>query len=96
MQKVKIEPFKLIGIAIRTTNEEQKAIKEIAALWQRFMSGNILEKIPDKLDYTIYSLYTWYEGDTRNLILSFLVVKCLALTKSPKEWRENHLMVERI
>lgn len=63
MQKVKIEPFKMIGIAIKTTNEGQKANKEIAELWQRFMGENILEKIPNKVDYAIYSLYTEYEGD---------------------------------
>lgn len=63
MQKVKIEPFKMIGISIRTTNEGQKAGKEIAGLWQRFLGENILDKIPNKVDYTIYSLYTEYEGD---------------------------------
>ncbi|WKV13596.1 GyrI-like domain-containing protein [Marivirga harenae] len=63
MQKVKIEPFKLIGIAIKTTNEGNKANQEIAELWQGFLSENLLEKIPNKVDYTIYSLYTEYEGD---------------------------------
>lgn len=63
MQKVKIEPFKLIGIAIRTTNEGQKANKAIAELWQRFLGEGILEKIPNKVNNTIYSLYTEYEGD---------------------------------
>lgn len=63
MQKVKIEPFKVIGIAIRTTNEGEKAAQEIAALWQRFLSENLLEQIPNKVDTTIYSLYTEYEGD---------------------------------
>jgi predicted transcriptional regulator YdeE len=63
MQKLEIEPFKLIGIAIKTTNEGKKADKEIAELWQRFMRENLLEKIPNKVGNTIYSVYTEYEGD---------------------------------
>lgn len=63
MQTVKIEPFDLIGISIRTTNENEQSASEIAELWKKFMSENILEKIPNKIDNTIYSLYTDYEDD---------------------------------
>lgn len=63
MQTVKIEPFKIIGISIRTTNENGQASKEIAELWGKFMSDNILTKIPNKVDNEIYSLYTDYESD---------------------------------
>ena len=63
MQTVKIEPFKIIGISIRTTNENGQAIKEIAELWGKFFSESILAKIPNKVDSEIYSLYTEYEGD---------------------------------
>ncbi|SEA44058.1 GyrI-like domain-containing protein [Bizionia paragorgiae] len=63
MQTVKIEPFKIIGIAIRTTNENGQASQEIAELWQRFMSENVNSKIPNKIDNSVYSLYTDYESD---------------------------------
>ncbi len=63
MQKVKIEAFKIIGISIRTTNDNGQASKEIAELWGKFMSENILTKIPNKVDNEIYSLYTDYESD---------------------------------
>lgn len=63
MQKVKIDPFSIIGISIRTTNENGKSANDIADLWNKFMSENILDKIPNKIDSTIYSLYTDYEGD---------------------------------
>jgi predicted transcriptional regulator YdeE len=63
MQKVKIEPFKIIGIAIRTTNENGQASQEIAELWQRFMSESVISKIPNKIDNAVYSLYTEYESD---------------------------------
>nr|WP_313819639.1 effector binding domain-containing protein [uncultured Allomuricauda sp.] len=41
MQTVKIEPFNIIGISIRTTNENEQASKEIAELWDKFMSESI-------------------------------------------------------
>ncbi|WKN43518.1 GyrI-like domain-containing protein [Tunicatimonas pelagia] len=63
MQKVKIEPFNIIGISIRTTNENGKASNDIAELWQKFMSENTLTKIQNKVGTEIYSLYTDYEGD---------------------------------
>lgn len=63
MQKVNLEPFQLIGIAVRTTNENGQAAEEIGGLWQKFMSEGILGQIPNKVDHTIYSLYTEYEGD---------------------------------
>lgn len=63
MQIVKIEPFKIIGISIRTTNENGQASQEIADLWQRFMSENVISKIPNKIDNSVYSLYTEYESD---------------------------------
>jgi len=63
MEKVEIGPFELIGIAVRTTNENNLAAKEIAGLWGKFMSENVLDSIPNKIDSTVYSLYTEYEGD---------------------------------
>lgn len=63
MQEVQIEAFDLIGITIRTTNENGKAKTDIAELWGKFMAEDLLNKIPNKVDGTIYSLYTDYEGD---------------------------------
>ena len=53
----------IIGISVRTTNENNQAAKDIGDLWGRFMSQNILGEIPNKIDSTIYSLYTDYESD---------------------------------
>ncbi len=63
MQKVNIESFQVIGIAVRTTNANGQAAKDIGALWGRFMGENIAAKIPNKLDQSVLSIYTNYEGD---------------------------------
>ncbi len=63
MDKVKIEPFRVIGISVRTTNENHQAAKDITDLWGKFMNEKVLEAIPNKIDNTVYCLYTDYESD---------------------------------
>ena len=63
MQTVKIAPFKLIGLSVRTTNVAGQSAQDISALWGKFMSENISAKIPNKINDSILSLYTNYEGD---------------------------------
>ncbi|PCJ64541.1 MAG: AraC family transcriptional regulator [Bacteroidetes bacterium] len=63
MQKITIEPFKVIGISVRTINHADTAAKDIGGLWDRFISQNLLAQIPDKLEDSIYAIYTNYEGD---------------------------------
>ena len=84
MQKVKIEPFKLIGISIRTTNENGQSGKEITELWGKFMSENVLEKIPNKVDNTVYSLYTDYEGDHTKPYTAVLGCKVHTIEEVPE------------
>jgi predicted transcriptional regulator YdeE len=50
-----------IGIEIRTNNQE--CIPAMRGLWEKFYKEGLLEKIPHKVNSTIYALYTKYEGD---------------------------------
>ncbi|MDR6546382.1 putative transcriptional regulator YdeE [Chryseobacterium rhizosphaerae] len=63
MNNVQTEPCQVIGIAVGTTNENNQAATDIGALWGRFMNEGILEAIPNKMDTTVYSIYTDYEKD---------------------------------
>ena len=63
MKNVKKEAFKVVGIKVRTTNENGQAGHDIPALWNRFITENIWEKIPNKVDPSILSIYTNYESD---------------------------------
>ena len=58
-----IEPFKFIGIAIRSSNTTGKATEELGALWGRFFEEQIGAKIAGKVSEDIYSIYTDYESD---------------------------------
>lgn len=84
MQKVTLESFKVIGISVRTTNQNGQAGKDIPALWDKFMSEGILEKIPNKVDPTIYSIYTDYESDHLNPYTTVLGCKVNSDAKIPE------------
>lgn len=85
MQNVKVEPFKLVGISVRTTNTNGQAAKDIQELWLKFMSENILSKIPNKVDDTVYSLYTEYEGDHTEPYTTIIGCKVSDINELPEE-----------
>lgn len=53
----------MIGISVRTTNENGQATQDIPALWNRFMAEEIAKEIPNKADHSIYCIYSGYEKD---------------------------------
>lgn len=55
--------FSVIGISVRTTNENGQSAKDIPALWNTFMSEAIVEKIPNRISQDIICIYTDYEKD---------------------------------
>ncbi len=63
METTTIDAFKVIGISTQTTNANGQGAKDIGALWQKFMSEGVMQKIPNKVGGEIYSIYTDYEGD---------------------------------
>ena len=79
-----IKSFDIIGIAVRTTNENGQSGTDISALWNQFMSEGILEKIPNKVDYTIYSVYTLYEKDYTKPYTTILGAKVSSLDNIPE------------
>jgi predicted transcriptional regulator YdeE len=63
MSNQTIQKFSVIGISVRTTNENGQAGQDIPALWNKFMTEGITEQIPNKIDNSIYCIYTEYEKD---------------------------------
>lgn len=84
MNNVKVEPFKVIGIAVRTTNENNQAAKDIPVLWEQLMKENIVENIPNKIDNAVYSIYTDYEKDHTKPYTTILGCKVASLDHIPE------------
>lgn len=63
MQKATIAPFNIIGLSVRTSNQNNQAAQDIPALWEQFIKENVMLNIPNKIEDNIYCIYTNYEGD---------------------------------
>jgi predicted transcriptional regulator YdeE len=84
MSHQKIQKFHVIGISVRTSNENGQSAKDIPALWNKFMSEGILQQIPNKIDDTIYCLYTDYEKDHTKPYTTILACKVSNLDNIPE------------
>jgi len=63
MNIVTLHSFHLIGIVVRTTNENGQSGIDIPELWKQFWSKNILSAITNRIDNSVYSVYSDYEKD---------------------------------
>ncbi|NJB72230.1 putative transcriptional regulator YdeE [Saonia flava] len=84
MKKHQLSAFQVIGISVRTTNENGQAKKDIGNLWSEFMSKNIVTKIPNVLDETIYAVYTDYDKDHTKPYTTILGYKVWSLDTIPE------------
>jgi predicted transcriptional regulator YdeE len=58
-----MENFKIIGISVETTNQNNQAATDLGQLWGRFYNEQISSKIPNKESEDVYAVYTDYESD---------------------------------
>lgn len=63
MTTQRMDGFHIIGISVRTTNENGKSAQDIPALWANFLAEDTLTKIPNKVSDDLYCMYTDYEHD---------------------------------
>jgi predicted transcriptional regulator YdeE len=84
MKTTTIEQFYIIGITIRTTNENGQSGTDIPFLWHTFMSENIAAQIPNKVDDAVYSVYTDYELDHTRPYTTLLGCRVSSLDQIPE------------
>jgi predicted transcriptional regulator YdeE len=61
---VEQQEFSVIGIQVRTSNaKEITGVGAIPKQWDKFFKEGIADKIPNKVDSTIYAVYTGYATD---------------------------------
>ena len=60
---VELEEKKVVGVKIKTTNQNGKSIQDIGMTWQKLFADGIYEKIQNKVNNKTIGLYTEYEGD---------------------------------
>ncbi|SEB53708.1 Predicted transcriptional regulator YdeE, contains AraC-type DNA-binding domain [Tenacibaculum sp. MAR_2009_124] len=63
METIQKDQFYVVGISVRTSNENQKAKEDIPMLWNQFMTKDMKGVINNRIDDTICAVYTNYESD---------------------------------
>jgi len=74
----------VIGISMRTTNENGQAAQDIPALWNQFLSGQIASRILNKIGNDVYCIYTDYEKDHTKPYTTILGCKVSSLAVIPE------------
>ncbi len=81
---LQLPSFRIIGIAVRTTNQGAQSQKDISTLWQRFVREDIISKIPDKENDEIYCIYADYENEANGHYTTIIGCKVKSLDKTPE------------
>ncbi|MFI5138166.1 MAG: GyrI-like domain-containing protein [Sphingobacteriales bacterium] len=76
--------FYLVGLTVRTSNQNGQSQKDIGGLWALIMQNNLLLKIEDKVSDDTYSLYTDYETDYTGFYTTVIGCKVSSLDKIPE------------
>lgn len=83
MSREHIERFYVIGIAVTTCNTDGSAAQDIPALWAKFAGERLDSKIPNRIDDTVYCIYTDYESDYQHPYLTLLGCRVSSLDEIP-------------
>lgn len=75
--------FKIIGIATRTTNKDNKSQKDLEKLWGQFYAEKIVEKVSNKISNEIISIYTDYKSDYTEDYTTIIGVLVSSIDKVP-------------
>ncbi len=63
MSQINLEAAFVIGISVRTSNAAGESGTAIPGLWNRFISEGVISRIPNRLNDSVYCVYTAYESD---------------------------------
>jgi predicted transcriptional regulator YdeE len=76
--------FKIIGISVTTTNQNNQAQHDLGKLWERFFVDNIFDRIPNKRSGEILSVYTDYKSDYTEAYTTIIGVPVTTLEHIPE------------
>ena len=79
-----IQKFSIIGVSVRTTNENGQSGKDIPELWSQFLTKEIANQIPNKISSDIICVYTDYEKDHTKPYTTILGCAVENLDRIPK------------
>jgi predicted transcriptional regulator YdeE len=84
METRSLPAFYVVGLSIRTTNQNDQAMKDIGELWNRFLGENISDSVPGKVSDDKYGIYTDYESDANGPYTVLLGHKVSSMDSVPE------------
>jgi predicted transcriptional regulator YdeE len=81
------EGFYIVGISVRTSNQNGQSKKDIDELWFKFMDDSLIKQIPDRASNDVYCVYTDYETDHTGKYTAVLGCKVNSLTNINNSFR---------
>ncbi|MGY4384849.1 putative transcriptional regulator YdeE [Pedobacter sp. UYP24] len=94
MKTIKMETRYIIGISVRTTNENGQSATDIPELWNTFMTNNTIAQIPNKIADELYCIYTDYESDFTKPYTTILGCQVSDLTNVPEGFTGISIMAD--
>ncbi|MCX2573356.1 GyrI-like domain-containing protein [Pedobacter sandarakinus] len=91
-----MEHFKVIGIAIETTNQNNQAATDLSLLWERFLNEGISSQIPNRLSNDIYAIYTDYESDYNGSYTAIIGHSVSTLSEIPEGFVGRVIVNEKL
>ncbi|GGI27753.1 GyrI-like domain-containing protein [Pedobacter mendelii] len=91
-----MENFKIIGISVVTTNQNNQAATDLGLLWGRFYNEQIFNKIPNKESEDVYAIYTDYESDYTEKYTTIIGQRVSSLDNIPDGLVGREINNERI
>ena len=82
-EKVQVEPFKIMGIQVHTTNQNGQSAKDMGELWGRFNGENVMSQIQHPSGSEVYVIYTNYESDYHGKYTAIIGLKVDTIEKAP-------------
>lgn len=83
-KNIELDGFYIIGLSVRTKNEDGKSQKDIADLFSKLIGEDLIDQIPDKLTYELYCVYTDYEKDSQGEFTAIVGCKVQSIEDVPE------------
>jgi predicted transcriptional regulator YdeE len=59
-------PINIVGVELRTSNDNGRAFEEIPPFWEKFYTNAVSDMISNKKSMDVFSLYTNFENQGKN------------------------------
>jgi len=79
-----VDGFYIIGVSIRSSNENGQSVEDMGQLWGRFYAEGISNQIPEKESDAIYSVFMDYDSDYRGKYTALIGHKVSSLDTIPE------------